>query len=97
MRALADHLLGRPIVEGGQVVDVRWGTQPYEGILSVICESFHCLPDEAERQNWQEIQAILDYRMAATAVDASNRLQGGEALDDGLQAMLDRMQEAQNE
>ncbi len=55
----------------------------------MICETFGCLPDEAERQDWATVQAILDYRAAHRAIDLFNQgkegieqLQGQPALTD---------------
>lgn len=35
--------------------------------MSEICEAFTCLPDEAERQDWTTVRAVLDYRNARAA------------------------------
>lgn len=52
--------------------DVRWGPQPYEGYLSVVCEAFGCTPDIAERQHQPTVHRILEYRAARQAVDLFN-------------------------
>ena len=41
--------------------------------MSVICESFGCLPSDAMEQNWSLIRDILDYRLLASAKDQHNR------------------------
>lgn len=51
---------------------IEWGPQPYEGIISVICEAFHISPAEAERQEWPLVEAVLDYRSAEQAKDIFN-------------------------
>ena len=43
---------------------LKHGPQPYEAVISTICEAFGCLPDEAERQNWSLVKSILEYRSA---------------------------------
>ncbi len=45
------------------------GPQPYEGILSAVCEAFGCPPDVAARQDPALVRAVLDYRNAHTARD----------------------------
>ncbi len=57
--------------------ETRYGPQPYEGILSVVCDAFHCAPDVAERQSWRTVKAILDYRLAEAAVRAFNDADAG--------------------
>lgn len=79
--------------------DVRWGPQPYIGVLSEICESFGCTPDVAERQDWQKVKSILDYRAAKAAVSLFNGgKQGLEALlkQPHLQELLLEMHRAQS-
>jgi hypothetical protein len=41
--------------------------------VSVICESFGCLPSDAMEQNWNMIRDILDYRLLASAKDQHNQ------------------------
>jgi hypothetical protein len=43
----------------------------------VICEAFTCTPEEAVRQDWPTVQAILDYRTARLAVDLFNEHDAG--------------------
>jgi hypothetical protein len=45
--------------------------------VSGICEAFGCAPDVAERQNWQTVKAILEYRAAKAAVDMVNQGNSG--------------------
>lgn len=39
----------------------------------MVCEAFNCPPDVAKRQDWADVRAILDYRIAAAAKDQHNR------------------------
>ena len=38
----------------------------------MVCETFGCPPDVAERQEWAVVQAIQDYRAAMLARDLFN-------------------------
>lgn len=40
--------------------------------MSAVCEAFHCTVEEAERQDWTKVRAVLDYRSAETAVELFN-------------------------
>jgi hypothetical protein len=62
------------------VGEVKRGPQPYEGIVSVVCEAFGIAPLEAERQDWGLVKAILDYRNAKWAVESFNDLEHGQAI-----------------
>jgi len=48
------------------------GPQPPEGVVSAICDSFMCTPEDALRQNWRLVTKILDYRLAIEARDIHN-------------------------
>ncbi len=52
---------------------------PYEGLLSTVCEVFGCPPEEAERQDWQQVHQILEYRLARRAVEVFNS--GAKGID----------------
>ena len=51
--------------------------------MSIICESFGCLPSEALEEDPQRVIAILDYRLAMQAKEQFNEnagtLTGGAA------------------
>ena len=38
-----------------------------------MCESFGCTPDVARQQDWRDVRAILDYRLAAAAKAQHNQ------------------------
>ncbi len=61
------------------VSEHRKGPQPYEDILSVVCEAFHCLPSQAEQESWPLVSSILDCRLAHWAVETMNDRAGGMA------------------
>lgn len=48
-------------------------------MLSQVCEAFHCLPDEAERQDWGTVQRVLEYRAFEGAVTVFRRGKAGIA------------------
>ena len=78
---------------------MKHGPQPFEGVVSVICEAFGCTPAEALRQDWPLVEAVLDYRAAerAAALLAS---EGGDELlaqQPALQRLLLDMRRAQNQ
>ena len=41
--------------------------------MSIICDSFGCLPDEAMEQNWNLVREVLDYRLLMSAKDQHNQ------------------------
>ncbi len=41
--------------------------------MSVICESFGCLPSAALEQDWNLIRQILDYRLLSSAKAQHNQ------------------------
>lgn len=46
-----------------------------------MCEAFNCPPDVAERQDAMKVNAILEYRLARTAIELFNQgANGVEAL-----------------
>jgi hypothetical protein len=47
---------------------VQWGPQPYEALVSEVCDAFTTVPDVAERQPAQVVRAVLDYRNAKYAL-----------------------------
>lgn len=63
-----------------------------------MCEAFNCPPDVARRQEWTEVQAIFDYRLALAARDLFNQgAKGFEELNkrSELQRILLEMHRAQ--
>ena len=49
--------------------------------MSAVCESFHCTPEEANRQDWPTVRAVLDYRAAEMAVELFNSKDKAAAFD----------------
>lgn len=61
-------------------------------MLSIVCEAFTCLPDEAERQDWRTVKAILDYRTAQAAKQQHN--QDATKMTDGMVVVWGEMTKA---
>ena len=59
LRYLGEHILGD-------------GPQPVAATVSVVCESFGCLPSEVMDEDWKLIRDILDYRLLMSAKDQHN-------------------------
>jgi len=59
MKALAHFIMGS-------------GSQPAEGIISEICETFNCIPNIALQLDPKLVFAILDYRNAKMAKQIHN-------------------------
>ena len=74
------------------------GPQPYEGYVSDVCETFHCLPDAALRQDPRIVREIMEFRAARTAIELFRGGNAGAeqlAKSPGLLAMLATLTEAQ--
>ena len=71
----------------------RYGPQPPEGVLSVVCQEFGCLPSQAQAEDWHDVEKVMDYRRAILARDLIN--DGGRGFEqlqkrpDLLQLLLD--------
>lgn len=47
---------------------MRYGPQPFEGLVSAVCQEFTIAPDVAIRQDWPMVQAVMEYRRASEAM-----------------------------
>ena len=85
---------------------MRWGPQPFEGMISVVCESFGIGPVEAMRNLERDemlVHAVLDYRSAERAKELfdakgkDEKAQAFKAFEDnpGLLRILSKMARAQ--
>jgi hypothetical protein len=47
-----------------------------EGLVSTICEAFHCTPDAALRQDMVLVQRVIEYRSASLVNAAKDDVSG---------------------
>ena len=64
----------------------------------MVCEAFGCMPRQARRESWADVEAVMEYRMAKHALSVFN--EGGEALKEfeaqpAFAALLMEMRRAQ--
>lgn len=50
-------------------------------MISRVCESFHCLPSQAVREDWILLQRVLDFRSAREAYRVAERDDADEMID----------------
>ena len=77
---------------------IRYGPLPYSGLLSTVCEAFECAPDVAERQDYETVRDVLEYRAAREAVRvlrSDDRQSAFRALQGPLGELLVLMSRAQ--
>lgn len=77
--------------------ETKFGPTTYAEYVSNICESFGCLPDEAERQDPQLVRHILQVRNARYAVKLMNTDGAEFAKHPELGELLKRLVDAMNE
>ena len=60
LKQLGEHILGD-------------GPQPVAATVSILCDSFGCLPSEVMDEDWRLVRDILDYRLLMSAKAQHNQ------------------------